>query len=155
MLNGAQYSIFIIVCLSITNYIVPAALVFCASTPFFLIRCFEFHFICFDSFAVFLLLPQPHQHIMSITNERIKNDKATEHRLHIKWIQFHFIFSTCFICPRDKCERVFFSQNSFTLSILQSLVHEANVRFVCISDSNSYYEAKFPFGWLVSPLFNA
>lgn len=104
---------------------------------------------------LFFLLPQPHQYIMSITNERIKNDKATEHRFHIKWIQFHFIFSTCFICPRDKCERVFFSQNSFTLSILQSLVHEANVRFVCISDSNSYYEAKFPFGWLVSPLFNA
>lgn len=69
---------------------------------------------------------------------------APDHRVHIKWIQFQFIFSICFECPRDIYEWIFSKHNSLL---------EMNVRFVCITVT-TIMKRKISIRMVVSLSFN-
>lgn len=81
-----------------TNYNVPGAFFPHLNFPFDFCL-FLFHFIL----SVFSVATAYHATVNECTQSGV-----VEHRLHIKWIQFHFIFSICFICPRDKYWRYFY-----------------------------------------------
>lgn len=128
--------------------------------PFPLIQCFEFDCVCvcFDSRWLdfpFKKKELPLSICISWTNmsyERAYQSGLLErmHRgkeytsLYIEWIQFHFIFSIRFICPREinVCMWIF-AQKLNACACACICTQAANIRFVYIRCDNGMQKGNF------------